>query len=73
MRFPILAAVLVLAACSPELNWREVRADPTALTVLLPCKPDRGTRTVPLAGRDTPLNRLRCRRRHLCGGLCRHG
>ena len=60
MRFPILAAAVMLAACSPELNWREVRADPTALTVLLPCKPDRGARVVPLGGRDTPLNMLGC-------------
>lgn len=60
MRFLLLAALLALAACSPELNWREVRAVPTALTVLLPCKPDRGARVVPLAGRDTPLNMLGC-------------
>lgn len=60
MRFPFLAAVLALAACTPTLNWREVRAEPTPLTVLLPCKPDRGTRTVPLGGRDTPLNMLGC-------------
>lgn len=60
MRFLFVAALLVLAACSPELNWREVRAEPTALTVLLPCKPDRGARVVPLAGRDTPLNMLGC-------------
>lgn len=60
MRFLFLAAIPVLAACSPELNWREVRAEPTALTVLLPCKPDRGARVVPLAGRDTPLNMLGC-------------
>jgi hypothetical protein len=60
MRFFFLAALAVLVACSPELNWREVRVDPTALTVLLPCKPDRGARVVPLAGRDTPLNMLGC-------------
>ncbi|MGE0330613.1 MAG: hypothetical protein AB7P37_07950 [Ramlibacter sp.] len=60
MRFPFLATLLALAACSPELNWREVRAEPTALTVLLPCKPDRGARVVPLAGRDTSLTMLGC-------------
>ncbi len=51
---------VALAACNPTLNWREVRAEPVALTALLPCKPDRGARTVPLAGRDTPLNMLGC-------------
>ena len=60
MRLFLIASVLVLAACNPALNWREVRAEPTELTVLLPCKPDRGARVVPLAGRDTPLNMLGC-------------
>lgn len=60
MRFLYLAALLALTACSPELNWRDVRAEPAALTALLPCKPDRGARVVPLAGRDTTLNMLGC-------------
>lgn len=60
MRLFLTAPVLVLAACNPALNWREVRAEPTELTVLLPCKPDRGARVVPLAGRDTSLSMLGC-------------
>ncbi len=50
----------LLAACNPTLNWREVRAEPTTLAVLLPCKPDRGSRSVPFAGRDTVLSMLGC-------------
>ena len=55
--FPM--AALVLAACSPSLDWREVR-EGTNLIATLPCKPDRGSRTVPLAGRDTELRMLGC-------------
>lgn len=55
-----LAACLWLAACSPALNWREARATAAPLSVLLPCKPDQGSRTVPFAGRDTPLQMIGC-------------
>lgn len=64
MRCPNLVATLLglagLAACNPTFNWREVRADSSALVALLPCKPDRGTRTVPLAGRPTELQMVGC-------------
>jgi hypothetical protein len=64
MRCPILVAALLglagLAACNPTFNWREVRADNSSLVALLPCKPDRGTRTVPLAGRPTELQMVGC-------------
>jgi hypothetical protein len=39
-----------LAACSPALNWRDVHVDQTRLNLLLPCKPDRIQKTVPLGG-----------------------
>jgi hypothetical protein len=54
------AAVLGLAACSPTLNWREVRAESTPLKAMLPCKPDKGSRTVPMAGRQVQLQVLAC-------------
>ena len=58
---PVLAAALVaLAACSPTFNWREVRLDPAQLRALLPCKPDKGSRTVPMAGRDVELQVIGC-------------
>ncbi len=50
----------MLAACSPTFNWREVRAQPTALTAALPCKPDKDTRNVPMAGRSVSLQALAC-------------
>jgi hypothetical protein len=60
-----LAAMVLLAAgmaagCSPALNWREVRAGATPLTALLPCKPDKATREVPMAGRKVELTALSC-------------
>lgn len=55
-----LAALLALAACSPSLNWREVRPEGTRLNLLLPCKPDKAQKVVPLGGRATPLSMLGC-------------
>lgn len=56
----LLATLLTVAACSPTYNWREVRPDGTRLAMLLPCKPDKAEKTVPLGGRDTPLAMLGC-------------
>ncbi|MES2192471.1 MAG: hypothetical protein V4454_20315 [Pseudomonadota bacterium] len=56
--WPILA--LVLEGCSPSLNWRDVRPEGTSLALLLPCKPDKVQRTVPLGGAPTELNMLGC-------------
>jgi len=55
-----LAALLALAACSPTFNWREVRPENTALTLLLPCKPDKASKTVPLGGQPAALSMLGC-------------
>jgi hypothetical protein len=60
-----MAATLVavtgwLAACNPTFNWREVRPDDTRLALLLPCKPDKAEKVVPLGGRPTSLRLLGC-------------
>lgn len=52
--------LLLLVACNPVFNWREVRPDNTALSLLLPCKPDKAQRSVPLGGRPTELSMLGC-------------
>ena len=39
-----------LLACSPALDWREVRPEGTAVTALFPCRPERHEREVPIAG-----------------------
>ena len=60
--FPIAALVasMALVACSPTFNWREVRPEGTSLSVLLPCKPDKAQKVVPLGGRATSLSMLGC-------------
>jgi hypothetical protein len=55
-----LAGLLALAACSPTLNWREVRSEATGLKALLPCKPDKATRTVAMGGRQLGLEAIGC-------------
>ena len=55
-----LTTMALLAACSPTLNWREVRPEGTRLALLLPCKPDKAQKTVPLGGPATPLSMLGC-------------
>jgi hypothetical protein len=59
-----LAALLVIgcaaAACSPTFNWREVRTPQSGLAAMLPCKPESGARTVPMAGRQVNLEALTC-------------
>ena len=65
-RFPaptlvfLLVWTLVLAACSPTFNWRDVRPEHTRLSLLLPCKPDKAQKMVPLGGQPTALNLLGC-------------
>lgn len=40
----------MLAGCSPVFNWRDVPIADDGLVALLPCKPDRATRQLPLGG-----------------------
>jgi hypothetical protein len=54
------AALLALAACSPVFNWREVRIENTRLSLLLPCKPDKAKKMVPLGGQPSTLSMLGC-------------
>ena len=56
----LAAAALTLTACSPSLNWRQVRSDAAPLTLLLPCKPDRAQKEVPLGGVPVTLSMLGC-------------
>ena len=50
MLLATLATVLALSACSPGLNWREVRGSDAPYTVLLPAKPGSHARSVNLGG-----------------------
>lgn len=49
--------LLSLAACAPELDWREVRpVQAEGLVALFPCKPDASQRRVSLPGVAAPLD-----------------
>ncbi len=54
------ALALTLAACSPTYNWRELRDDAIPLKALIPCKPDRAQREVPLVGQNVILHMHSC-------------
>ena len=56
----LLGAALLTSACSPVYNWRDVRVPQANLKVLLPCKPDHGTRTMKLAGQDVEVVMVGC-------------
>ena len=58
--FLMLALAALLAACSPDQNWRDIGFEGTALKAQLPCKPDRTTREVPLGGVPVQLTVAGC-------------
>ncbi len=53
-------AVLCLAACSPALDWREVRPDGSGAVLLMPCKPKSQERRLALDGQRTLLTLYAC-------------
>lgn len=57
---PTTALALCLAGCSPTLNWRQVNPEGVDMSLLLPCKPDRASKSVPLGGRETRLSMTGC-------------
>ena len=50
----------LLAACSPEHNWRQIGFEGATLKSQLPCKPDRTTREVEMAGLRLQLQVAGC-------------
>lgn len=62
-----LTTFATLLACTPMLDWREVRfegaqeaSDASPLTALLPCKPDRATREQTVGGERVSLSMMGC-------------
>jgi hypothetical protein len=49
-----------LAACSPAMDWREVREERAGLVAMFPCRPDRVERSVEIAGRRSAMHLLSC-------------
>lgn len=59
----VVAVGLMLTACSPSHNWRQVRHESVPGRLLLPCKPETAVREVPLLGPGQPaveLSMLSC-------------
>lgn len=52
--------MIVLGGCSPTLNWREIRLASTPLKLMLPCKPDQGSRKMPIAGVEVDMHMSGC-------------
>ena len=55
------AAAVLLAACSPALDWRDVRPAGSHVTLLMPCKPVVQERRLPLAGASVSLTLQACK------------
>lgn len=57
------AYLSLISACTPALNWREVRfesTDGSTLKAVLPCKPDTATRKQQLGGIQVDLSMMGC-------------
>lgn len=59
-RAAFACAALTLAACSPTFNWREVPVGDDGLVALLPCKPDRASRRLPLGSDAVAVDMAGC-------------
>jgi hypothetical protein len=59
---PLTAAALLLAAaCTPTLNWREVPVESTGLRATFPCKPDTAERSLAFApGKSIVVHAVGC-------------
>jgi len=58
--FASLSASWSLSACSPALDWRELRLQPTRWILLFPCKPQAQERPLELAGQAWVARLVAC-------------
>ena len=56
----VLALVCAAAACTPVLDWRDVRPEGAGLLALFPCKPSSHARRLPLAGVGVEMTLFAC-------------
>jgi len=57
---PGIVCGLLFCACSPTLDWRQVRPEGWGLDLAMPCRPSQQVRQVALAGSAVELNLLAC-------------
>lgn len=62
-------ALGLVGACSPALDWREVRPEKASLLAMFPCKPQRQVRQLQLAGGDAAVQLLGCQADGITWGL----
>jgi hypothetical protein len=55
-----LAFAVVVTACAPALNWRDVPCGPGSLWALFPCRPDEQVRAVQIEGRPVTMTLRSC-------------
>lgn len=55
-----IAVTGCLVACSPALNWREIRPPDSPVTAMFPCKPDHHSRRVTVAGAELSMQLSSC-------------
>ncbi|MGB8436826.1 MAG: hypothetical protein WCE38_21475 [Burkholderiales bacterium] len=65
---PVLAFALPLAACYPELDWREVSSASGGYTVLMPARPDTAQREVVVGGVALMMSMTSVRREGMAFG-----
>ncbi len=56
----LACAAVLLAGCSPVLDWREVQPEGAFAQLMFPCKPATHVRTLELAGARVPLSLHAC-------------
>ena len=56
----VLLLAIALEACSPAFDWREFAPEGSGVIATFPCRPDRQTRNVTIAGTQARMNMLTC-------------
>jgi hypothetical protein len=59
LSIPLLASLFGVA-CSPTLDWRELRPEGSGIAAMFPCKPDRHARPLRVAGHPVRMEMLVC-------------
>jgi hypothetical protein len=60
-RLATLTLLALLCACSPTLDWREVRPEGSGVVAMFPCKPSNDARMVTLEGARVRMVLAACR------------
>ncbi len=56
----LVVCVVMLAGCTPSLDWRELTVEGTGVSALFPCRPENRVRQVSLAGMAAQMHLASC-------------